>query len=236
MPRHLAIGDIHGCFDAFYGLCEFVKLRPDDVIVTLGDYCDRGPDTKGVIDWLLKLEHFHALKPLRGNHELMMLAARENPKDLGHWLKVGGRATLESYGESHDHGEPSLDNVPDNHWRFLAQGLLPYYESETHLFVHASAYCDMELNEQPDYMLYWERYDDPPRHQSGKQLICGHARQTSGLPVTNGNAVCIDTWACGDGWLTCLHAESGEIWQCNQQGQTRRMFLNDIRDNEPDKY
>jgi serine/threonine protein phosphatase 1 len=234
MTRHLAIGDIHGCFDALYNLCEYVQLRQDDVIVTLGDYCDRGPDSRSVIEWLLKLDHFHTLNPLRGNHELIMLAARENPSEVQSWIKSGGRETLASYATDVE-DEPVLDDIPETHWRFLSNRLLPYYECDSHFFVHANAYPDLELAEQPDYMLYWERYNNPARHTSGKIMVSGHSRQTSGLPVTNGHAICIDTWAYGDGWLTCLHVESGQIWQCNQKGQRRKFWLDEVADNDPDR-
>jgi serine/threonine protein phosphatase 1 len=74
-------------------------------------------------------------------------------------------------------------------------------------------------------MLYWESFDDPPPHESGKVMVCGHTSQKSGKPRNLGHAVCIDTWACGEGWLTCLDAESGRYWQANQRGETRRGWL-----------
>jgi serine/threonine protein phosphatase 1 len=77
-------------------------------------------------------------------------------------------------------------------------------------------------------MRYWEPWNDPPRHESGKIMVCGHTSQKSGLPISNGHAVCIDTWACGTGWLSCLHVESGMIWQANQAGDTRKLHLDDL--------
>ena len=73
--RTLAIGDIHGCRTALDHLLAFVKPLPGDMIITLGDYVDRGPDTKGVIDRLIELHATGQLIPLRGNHEIMMIAA-----------------------------------------------------------------------------------------------------------------------------------------------------------------
>lgn len=119
-------------------------------------------------------------------------------------------------------------DIPDAHWDFLANQLLPYFETETHFFVHANAYPDLALADQPDFMLYWERYNDPPPHESGKTMVCGHTSQKTGLPVSNGHAICIDTWAYGGGWLSCLNVESGEIWQANQRGETRRLWLNEL--------
>ena len=229
MSRHLAIGDIHGCFDTLRTLCEMVGLREDDVLVTLGDYPNRGPDTCAVLDWLIHLSGTHDLKPLRGNHDIMMLAARDNQAAYRKWLKVGGDATLRSYAPF-EGDEGSLVDIPESHWQFLTDRLLPYYETETHFFVHGSAYPDMPLDEQPEFMLFWEQYNDPPRHESGKIMVCGHTSQKSGLPVSNGNAICIDTWACGKGWLTCLDVNTGRLWQANQRGKTRELWLDELEE------
>ncbi len=56
-------------------------------------------------------------------------------------------------------------------------------------------------------------------------MVCGHTHQPNGLPRNLGHAVCIDTWACGGGWLTCLDTGSGRFWQANQLGQTRTAVL-----------
>ncbi len=227
MARHLAIGDIHGCFDALRNLVDFVEFRSDDVIVTLGDYVDRGPNSCAVLDWLLHVDTVHTLVPLRGNHDIMMSDARDDDPSFDKWIKCGGDATLRSYSPfDGDSGE--LADVPDNHWQFLEQRLVPTFETDTHFFVHANAYPEIPLEDQPDFMLYWEQYNDPPMHDSGKIMVCGHTSQKSGQPVSNGNAICIDTWAHGRGWLTCLHTESGFIWQANNAGETRKMYLDEL--------
>lgn len=59
-----------------------------------------------------------------------------------------------------------------------------YFEMDSHFFVHANAYADCSLRDQPDSMLYWESFDDPPPHESGKVMVCGHTSQKSGLPLT----------------------------------------------------
>jgi serine/threonine protein phosphatase 1 len=98
-----------------------------------------------------------------------------------------------------------------------------YQVTERDFFVHANARVDLPLEEQPDFNLFWEHIDGAVSpHISGRRMICGHTRQASGLPLDLGYAVCIDTWACGDGWLTCLETGSGIYWQANQQGDLRR--------------
>jgi len=220
--RHLAIGDIHGCFKALTTLAAFVPFDPKDVLITLGDYVNRGPDSCAVLDWLIAYERRGTLVALRGNHEIMMLKAREDQAALKEFIKNGGDATLASYSPFGDPGR--LVDVPDSHWQFL-EGTRPYFETASHFFVHANAYPDYPLDEQPDYMLYWERFDEPGPHESGKVMVCGHTSQKSGKPRNLGHAVCIDTWAYGQGWLTCLDVGSGRYWQANQRGATRCNML-----------
>jgi serine/threonine protein phosphatase 1 len=227
LTRHLAIGDIHGCYEALRTLCEFVDLREDDTIITLGDYANRGPNTKAVLDWLIHLKRIHNLHPLRGNHDIMMLNARDDESEYEKWIDVGGDKALQSYAPIQG-GAGSLADIPDAHWNFLENELLPYFEIEGFFFVHANAYPDMPLREQPDFMLYWEKYDNPPPHESGKTMICGHTSQRSGLPIANAKSICIDTRAYGGGWLSCIHAESGMIWQANQRGETRHLWLDEL--------
>ena len=218
MTRHLAIGDIHGCIIALTTLVDFVDLRSDDTIVTLGDYVDRGPDSRAVVDFIINLGEIHQLVALRGNHEIMMLDAGEKDSWLRPWLSYGGEETLQSYGGS-------FGDVPDTHIDFLENKLHRYYESETHIFVHANLAPDVALADQSDAALFWQKYKNPGPHVSGKTMVCGHTAQQSGMPLSNGHSVCIDTWAHGDGWLSCLEVGSGTVWQANEEGETRRFDL-----------
>ena len=184
MPRHLAIGDIHGCRNALAALLDFVGPGSDDLIVTLGDYIDRGPDSAGVIDLLVNLDETHSLYPLRGNHEIMMLDAREKDSWFRAWLSYGGAATLRSY--SLDATDPgALRGIPETHMDFLENRLLPYYETESHFFVHAHVEEHKALADQADAALYWRKYIDPKPHCSGKTMVCGHSPQRSGEPAHN---------------------------------------------------
>ena len=216
--RTLAIGDIHGCLHALNALLAIVQPQKDDLLIALGDYTDRGPDSRGVIDRLLRLRDECRLICLRGNHDQMMLDARHDPATLWEWLQFGGRETLASYGRD---SAATLYDIPELHWQFL-EVTRPYYETETHIFVHGRLDPDLPLDEQPSYLLYWEKLDrHAPKHCSGKTVICGHTAQRSGVPLDLGHAVCIDTFVYGKGWLTCLDVETRELWQARQTGATR---------------
>src|SRR6476646_6510 len=97
MARMLAIGDVHGCLTALDTLLGFVQPTPDDQLVFLGDYVDRGPDSKGVLNRLIELQRTGSAVFLRGNHEIMMLGARNGRDDFRFWFACGGAEALESY-------------------------------------------------------------------------------------------------------------------------------------------
>lgn len=219
--RTLAIGDIHGCYQSLVALESYVEFSPADRIITLGDYVDRGPDSKSVLEWLLARDSSGQLIALRGNHELMMLAACESERHHEEWLACGGDAVYESYRTKR------LDGIPDDHWDFLSSRLRPYFQTKTHFFVHANTYPDLPLNEQPDFMLYWESFGDPAPHESGLTMVCGHTPQRTGIPLDVGHAICIDTWACGGGWLTCLDVDTRYCWQSNESGETRSFWIDE---------
>ena len=221
--RTLAIGDIHGCLTALTTLLDFAALAPEDRLVTLGDYVDRGPDSCGVLDLLIDLYAKGRVVALRGNHEEMMVDSRTDEVTRSMWLACGGRETLASYGAS-----SRLNLVPPAHWLFLEKTCINWFETERHFFVHANAYPDVPFEEQPDFMLLWESLFEPIHHYTGKVMICGHTRQMDGLPRNLGSTVCIDTGAYDrNGWLTCLDVDAGRYWQANQQAQVRQGVLAD---------
>lgn len=229
-----AIGDIHGCFAALETLAAAVPFAAEDLLVTLGDYVDRGPDSWSVVNWLLERSRSGTLIPLRGNHELIMLEARLSDGLRNSWLSFGGEETLASYALPGTDG--SLDDVPEEHWDFFENSCRDFYETDTHFFVHASADPTLPLEMQSQQMLFWEKFNNPPPHRSGKIMICGHTAQKTGLPNNIGHAVCIDTWVYGDGWLTCLDPASGRFWQANQMRQWRRGQLGQPEEDNPSPH
>lgn len=225
--RTLVIGDIHGCLTAFDSLLAAVQMQPDDKLITLGDYVDRGPDSKGVIDRLIAMHKTGQLVALRGNHEQIILTARSSSKHESLWQNnCGGNATLASYSICGNGGK--LTDVPDMHWDFLEKVCVNWYETDTHFFVHANAHPDIPLAKQPEHMLFWQPFDHPEPHFSGKTMVCGHTSQKSGVPLNLGHAICIDTWVYGKGWLTCLDVTSGRVWQANQAAQLRMTWIDEF--------
>ncbi|MEM7015260.1 MAG: metallophosphoesterase [Verrucomicrobiota bacterium] len=151
--RTLAVGDIHGCLDALEALANFAKFRPEDRLITLGDVIDRGPNSNGVIEWLMARAATEANQiHLLGNHELMILEAKRQLWRTGGWILSGGQETLDSYAKPGSQG--SLDSIPDEHWEWMKAGL-PFHETDTHIFVHAGVHPNKPLTvkKQPESKL-----------------------------------------------------------------------------------
>jgi serine/threonine protein phosphatase 1 len=216
--RTLAIGDIHGCDVALTTLLEQVAARADDRIIFLGDYIDRGPASRKVVESLLRQSSKCAPVFLRGNHEAMILDARDDALKANVWQSYGGFEALISYRAEYNQKWASM--IPDSHWNFFER-TARYFETENHIFVHACLDAESDMDEQPDWLLYWESLDRLKPHKSGKRIVCGHSPQRSGQILDLGFALCIDTGAVNGGWLTCLDVSSGGWWQSNEQGQTR---------------
>ena len=215
--RVIAIGDIHGCAGAFRVASERLPPASADCIVTLGDYVDRGPDSRQVIDILLKLRHRCRLVPLMGNHDKMLLGVHAGKEYmLENWLDLGGAATLKSFACE------TVAGIPEHSIAFL-QGCRRWHETHRHLFVHANYLSNLPLEEQPLYVLRWESLKTrcPPPHYSGKTAVVGHTAQKGGEILDLGHLKCIDTYCYGGGWLTALDVYSGQLWQADQQGCPR---------------
>jgi len=216
--RIIAISDIHGCLAALETVLAAVEPRPDDTIVALGDYADRGPDVCGVLETLIALSKQTRLVPLLGNHDETMLNVCRGRSDLlADWLLFGGDATLASY--------PGCDpaGVWPTHLAFLACCPLAF-ETESHFFVHANYRADIPLDRLPREVLLWEslKRHVPGPHFSGKTAIVGHTAQKDGKILDLGHLKCIDTCCYGEGWLTALDVESGRCWQADKKGGLRK--------------
>ncbi len=215
--RTIAIGDIHGCSKALDTLLEVVGPHASDTIIPLGDYIDRGPDSRGVLDRLIDLARHCRLIPILGNHDQLLLDVRNLRYPLDWLIEIGGGPTLDSYGPGRD-----LARIPGSHYAFL-EGCRDYHETETHIFIHANYVPELPLNELRPEILRWEslKVVVPGPHVSGKTVIVGHSSQKSGEILDLGYLKCIDTFCHGGKWLTALEAGTGEVWQTNQKGEVR---------------
>lgn len=211
-------GDIHGCLNSFNLLLEFLQPGKNDEVVTLGDYIDRGPSSKGVIDRLLQLREETNLVALKGNHEMMMEDARQGPPSSSFWLLNGGIETLESYSGR------SLNNVPEEHWQFFRE-LKSHHVVDQFLLTHATPPFNKTMADCDDDDLYWNRFRKPKHRTDGKLLVCGHTPQDDRRPALHQGNICLDTGCVHHGFLTALTLETGEYLQANEEGDIREGHL-----------
>ena len=215
-PRTISVGDIHGCSTALAALIAAIDPRAEDTVVMLGDYVDRGIDSRGVLDLLIELQSRCHLVTILGNHDEMLLAARRDRVSFRRWIEFGGgTTTLDSFG---DCGRMSL--IPAAHFSFLER-CVPHYEIETHFFVHASYKSDLPLNQHDGHTLRWRSLLEgvPAPHRNGKVAVVGHTPQAEVLDL--GHLLCIDT-GCGlGGVLTAVEVTTGQTWQVDERGRER---------------
>jgi serine/threonine protein phosphatase 1 len=153
--RTLAIGDIHGCSIAFDTLLGEIRVRSGDTLVLLGNCVDKGPDSAGVLERILRISRVPELRLvcLRGPHEQMMLDARAGGAAYEHWLNNGGEATLRSYSCFGDPG--CLRDVPAEHWELLGNWCVEELDAATRCLVHAGVYGELRSMEQPAWNRGW---------------------------------------------------------------------------------
>ena len=168
--RLLAIGDIHGCDVALDALLDQMQPTAEDILVTLGDYVDRGPNSRGVIDRLIDLGTQTNLVAIKGNHEEMMIEVLHRGGNHNDWLKYGGDKTMTSYDFC-----GSLDCIPADHHRFL-ENLGDYFVHDSYFFTHAAYEPQVPLEYQSAGFLRWHSLEDgiPGPHQSGLTAVVGH--------------------------------------------------------------
>jgi serine/threonine protein phosphatase 1 len=169
MQRVLAIGDIHGCVKTFKHLLihEF-KILKSDVVVCVGDYIDRGPDSKGVIDFILELKASgYAVHTLRGNHEQIMIDSINSSIVKEVWVKNGGDQTLKSFGID-DYGQFSEE------YRTFFEGTLHYLTHTNHIFVHAGLNMEIENPFNDKKAMLWIRGFKTHSFLNDRILIHGH--------------------------------------------------------------
>jgi serine/threonine protein phosphatase 1 len=192
---------------------ELIPADPEtDTLVFIGDYIDRSPDGRGVVDYILKLKKTHAgVVCLCGNHELMLMNFLEGvEEDL--YLANGGRMTLAAYGiNRQDTPGERRSKIPKAHWLFF-KSLLPYYETEQYIFVHAGMMPGFPLCMQSFDDLIWIRNEFiDSDYDFGKRVVFGHTHLPE--PLVLPNKIGIDTGAVYGGKLTCVELPAVKFYQ-----------------------
>lgn len=234
--KTIVIGDTHGCYNELKSLIatleknkEYNKKR--DRLIFLGDYIDRGRDSRKVIGFIKQLQkHNKNVIALMGNHEDMLLKYLNRVDEC--WTWNGCEATIESYKGYEKHFRNDVE------WM---RNLPLYYEDEHCIYVHAGIDIDKSMEEQDKHTLLWVR--EPFIYNSGKcnkQVIFGHTPtlmlggEDKPVRTYNGN-LAIDTGCVYNGALTALILDNGKIDKFYQQKKIKENY-NETKQNKRSKY
>lgn len=214
--KFIAVGDIHGCVESMEAILQKLEPYYDRTFIFVGDYIDRGPSSKQVVDYLLDFRQKVDCIFIRGNHEQMLLDAF-NKGDVSLWMMNGGRTTLESYNLAVDSA-----SLPEDHEQFYKNTRL-YYETENYFFVHAGMSPGKTIaqnleDEEEMHEFLWERshlnvFETPWE----KTVVFGHTPREE--PIVKDNMIGIDTGCVyrqrGYGTLTAVKLPEEEFVRQN---------------------
>lgn len=211
------IGDIHGCLKELNAL--LCRIPEDAPLIFLGDYIDRGPDSKGVVDRVLKEKHRSVY--LMGNHEEMLRNHFKSQQTRTGWLYEinGGRKTLESYGLPATAGPEKL---PPDHYDFFFKKLKLIYEGDDFIAVHAGLRVtkgsDQSKQKKRDMLWIREEWLFKQNQWKGKYVYFGHTPTNYLIPghdrpIIGKKACALDTGCVYGGSLTAIHHPDHRVIQ-----------------------
>jgi serine/threonine protein phosphatase 1 len=238
------MGDPHGRLDAFLNVLEQVKFDyKNDQLIIVGDFCDGGPDTKNLVDEILKIDNRICIL---GNHDYWFRQWLHGDHPERIWLKQGGKATLRSYGYDYFGHDPTLSKIPKEHVKFFDE-LRPWYEDKDAIFVHGGFSYKDGIEKTSNWDAMWDRtllrceYTQFKVHGknlwNGKLIIVGHTcsqlvhnpndkQSEKDKPVITDTVIGLDTGAGHGAKLTLMELPSRQYWQSTLP------FVNIIRNEE----
>lgn len=192
-----AIGDVHGRLDKLDTVLRAVESCADGRPhrrVFLGDYIDRGPESRAVVERVMALVAGGDVA-LCGNHEdLMVKAVLGGRAEADDWLDCGAGATLRSYGLEPPHG---IRDLPLDHVAWM-RALPLFHDDGVRFFVHAGVDPERPLHEQTAFDMLWVRDEVPPAPRLPRYIVHGHTPREDGVPHVNEGGINLDT-GCGYG-------------------------------------
>lgn len=222
-----AIGDVHGCAEELRALIQKLPLRKDSLVVFLGDYIDRGPDSRGVVDTILDLQQYCRVICLLGNHELMLREFLDgsDSRRVARFIYNGGSATLASYAD-HD----GVFVMPEEHREFFDN--LPYHHIEgEHCFVHAglpAAVEEIDIAVHGEEMVWMRHRPGMPEPNYSKIIVHGH----SAIPDIDvqPRRINLDTACVYGRRLTAMELNTRDVYTVERSTGPQPIYLRDVKD------
>ena len=213
----------HGCSKALAALTDAIQPAALDTLVFVGDYINRGPDSRGVLEQGIDLSQRCTVVPLLGNHEEMLLVWKEERRTCCSGSSSVGWTPSRPMATAVARTLGPLTCRRSSHAAtWISSRIAGTTTRQSAIFVHAYYEPKLPLHTQNWSGLRWASLPaNPEPHCSGKVAIVGHMPQKNGQILDLGFLKCIDTNACDGGWLTALEVESGKVWQANQAGEVR---------------
>ena len=202
--KTFVIGDIHGRLGMLTRLMDKIPWRPGrDALIFLGDYVDRGPNSREVVDYILSLtRNYVRISCIMGNHEDMLLDYLWGV-NRNLYLANGGLTTLKAYRSEQNPGTPLfVGDIPRDHMAFYTS-LKPFIELEHYYLVHAGFRPGIPMARQSRTDMMWIR--EPfisSTFDFGKKVVFGHTSFPE--PLVMANKIGVDTGAAYGKRLTCL--------------------------------
>ena len=216
MSRNIAIGDVHGCVKTLRFLIE-EKVCPtkSDKLFFMGDYVNKGPDSKGVMDYLLQLKRSELdVTFLRGNHDQLMINAWREKDSFNEFLDRGGESTMQSFNSK------DLMEIPSTYFSFLATTEF-FKELGSYILIHAGFdFQDEDIFPDFDTMLNIREMEVDTNKTGGKRIVHGHVpislEDLKQIVHTDWKEISIDTGCVyvdrpGNGYLTAMILETHEL-------------------------
>ena len=217
--RIFLTSDIHGHYSMFEKLLDKIKLTKKDLLIILGDSCDRGPKTYELYKKYYDLEkEGYNIKHLRGNHEDMLIKAMESG-DNDHWYRNGGEKTQKSFYNNSENRDTltfeewlEREGIKSVKWFVEWLDRIPIMISgKKNLFVHAAFDTTKGEDEQEHRFLIWDRNDFWTNNKTGKAIYFGHTPSKDGKIRHYVNDVhCIDTGSYKNGIIACVELKTGK--------------------------
>ncbi|HLE18942.1 MAG TPA: metallophosphoesterase family protein [Syntrophales bacterium] len=208
MAKLFVIGDIHGCLLKLKNLMAGIEVDDrQDSIIFLGDYIDRGPESREVVEFIIDFKKSRGnVFCLMGNHEEVFIDYLKHGINKETFFINGGFSTLVSYNFP-----DVIEDLPESHLAFFAS-LIPYYETDRYVFVHAGLRPGIPLDQQEQEDLLWIRGEFIGScYDFGKTVVFGHTHFLR--PLIEVNKIGIDTGAVYGGKLTCMELPGNRIYQ-----------------------